>query len=225
MEPEEFSRVIGSILGSTGVTWGERNKINAAMGTVDSPEDFPDDVKQILAKLLSSTSKQSRASQLSTVERRIIKSNNICERCRLNNDPNNVPVHPNCDCNVVTDSITTGVANPASRFLESLTRDSIDIEVVNGELESAGIQLEPGSVAIMDVENVRFGDLARWLESVQPYLDAGANYVSIVIDDDTEEAIAQVQEAVEAIAEDSEQIIEAIQNRKLWFSIAKAVAL
>lgn len=168
---------------------------------------------------------ESRASQLSTVERRIVKKPNICKQCRENNDPKNVPVHPNCDCDVVTDSIDVGVADPESRFLQALTPDNIEMELMTGMLESAGIQMEPGSVAIMDMENVRFSDFARWMEQVQPYLDAGAQYVSIVVDDDAQEAAQQVQETVTSLAEDSADLAEAIQNKKLWFSIAKAVAI
>ena len=167
---------------------------------------------------------ESRASRLSTVERRIVKKPNICQQCAMNNDPKRVPVHPHCDCDVITDSIDTGVADPDSRFLQALTPDEIEMQLITGVLESSGIQLEPGSVAIMDMENVRFADFARWLEQVQPYLDAGSQYVSIITDDDTDEAVQEIEEAVSTVAEDSDQLIEAIQNKKLWFSIAKAVA-
>lgn len=230
MEPEEFSRLIGKILGSAPYTMDERDRINDAMGKADSIAEFPKDIQQLLSRVsvggrANPYHDKAESRALSSVERRIVKKPNICKQCAENNDPRKVPVHPHCDCDVVTDSIDTGVADPESRFLKALTPDNIEMELVTGALESAGIQMEPGSVAIMNMDNVRFSDLARWLEQMQPYLDAGAQYVSIVVDDDTQEAAAQVQETVTAIAEDSTDIVEAIQNKKLWFSIAKAVAL
>lgn len=167
---------------------------------------------------------ESRASQVSTVERRIVKSPNICKQCRDNNDPNNVPVHPHCDCNVITDSITTNVADSKSKFLDVLKSDGpIDISVLNGELPQ-GIQLDATTVAIMNGEEVRWADFTRWLEQMQPFLEAGNQYVSIVVDDDSDEALAQIQETVDIIAEDSDQLVEALKRKKLWFALAKAVA-
>jgi hypothetical protein len=168
-----------------------------------------------------------RASRLSSVERRIIKDSDECPQCRANNDPRNVPVHPNCHCDVITDSIEAGVADSDSRFFNplSLIDGDLKVEVMGGEtLDAQAIQLDPATTAILDAENVRWADLARWLEQMQPYLNAGEQYVSIIVDDDTEEAIAQINETLEVVAEDTEELTEALQNRKLWFSIAKAVA-
>lgn len=174
-------------------------------------------------KLYKNKNQQAESRSLSTVERRIIKSPKICNLCRDNNDPNNVPVHPNCDCSVVTDSISTGVAEAKSRFLNTLQAKAIEI-ISDGEIPSA-IQLNSDTVSIMDSNEVRWGDLARWLEQIQPYLEAGDQYISIIVDDDSEEAIAQVEEAISVIAEDTEQFTEAVLNKKLWFSLAKAVVL
>jgi hypothetical protein len=172
-------------------------------------------------------SSESRASSLSKVERRIIKKQNICERCRLNNDPAKVPVHPNCDCDVITDSIESGVADSTSRFFNPLTIKDIAMETVGFdetvELPSS-IQLNPDTTVILEGETARFADLARWLEQMQPYLDQGAQYVSIVVDDDSDEAVQQISETIETISEDIEDLPEALRNKKLWFSLAKAVA-
>jgi hypothetical protein len=58
MEPEEFSRVIGRILGSTSVTPEERDKINNAMGEADSIEEMPADVQELLARLTATAEKR-----------------------------------------------------------------------------------------------------------------------------------------------------------------------
>jgi len=168
---------------------------------------------------------ESRASRTSKVERRIIKKPNICERCRLNNDPNKVPVHPHCDCDVISDSVEAGVADPESRFLKQLNLGDIAMEIV-GDAEGVqlnAVQLNPDTTAILEGENARFADLARWLEQMQPYLDQGAQFVSIVVDDDTDEAVQQSAETLQSIAEGSTEISEAIRSRKLWFALAKAV--
>jgi hypothetical protein len=171
---------------------------------------------------------ESRASELSTVERRIVKQPNICKLCLENNDPRKVPVHPNCDCNVVTDSITSGAVDKQSRFLQTLSRANMDIETIVGDEFHGDLILDPETVAIMDAEDVRFSDIAKWLEIVQPYLDKldrAYDYVSIAVDDDTQDAVQQVQETVDQLAEGSEDFAEAIKTKKLWFALAKAVAL
>lgn len=221
----ELSRRTGRILSLSkpAATIEQRNEILRAASKVDTWEDLPQSIVDLLEKLKAGKNQsESRAARQSTVNRQIIKRPNICQQCRMNNDPNNVPVHPNCDCDVITDSIETGVADPESRFLSKLSRDTLEII---GDLEAASIQLDPGSIAILDGDTARFADFARWLETVQPYLDAGGQYVSIVVDDDSDEAVQNIQETVEAVTEDSEDLVEALKNRKLWFSIAKAVVL
>lgn len=54
MEPEELSRKLGKILGSKPYTMDERDRINEAFGEdgVDSFEDLPDDIQQLLDRPL-----------------------------------------------------------------------------------------------------------------------------------------------------------------------------
>lgn len=221
MEPEKFSRVIGQILGSVPYTMDERNRINEAMGQADSIENMPQDIQQLLARGMA----EKRETRLSNVERRIIKDSDQCPLCVANNDPSNVPVHPNCHCDVITDSIEEGVADPDSRFLQPLNRELIDIIIGDDtDLPSdASIQLDPNTAAILDAENVRWADLTRWLQQMEPYLQQGAQFMAIVVDEDTEEAVQEVEELVSTIAEDIEQFPQAIQDRKLWFALAKSV--
>jgi hypothetical protein len=228
MEPEEFSRVIGQILGSGPITMDDRTKVLDAMGEADSIQEMPADVQQILSKMQSNAMarSESRAIPLSKVERSIIKDSDKCPLCVANNDPKNVPVHPNCHCDVVTDSVETGMVESGSRLLDVFrTADGLlDIEVVNGELPEA-IQLNGETVAVFDATSVRFGDLARWLEQMEPYLNAADQYLAIVVDDDTSEALQQAEETLSAIAANPEEIADALKNKKLWLAITKAVAL
>jgi hypothetical protein len=166
---------------------------------------------------------ESRAFSLSTLERRIIKDSDQCPQCVANNDPKNVPVHPNCHCNVVTDSVETGVVEPGNRLLDVLTAATRNLEIEGVDvLSDNGIQLVPDTVAVFDAEDVRWADLARWLEQVQPYLENANTYVSIIVDEDTEEAAEQVEEVIDMLASDVETGLEALQTRKFWFAIAKA---
>lgn len=181
--------------------------------------------KQAPTKLLP-VRKESRAARLSTLNRAIIKDSDKCPLCVANNDPRKVPVHPNCHCDVVTNEVETGVADNSSRLLDVIRAADgfIDIDVIGADAEvPAAIQLNPETVAVFDPENVRFADLARWLEQMQPYLEASDQYVSIVVDDDTDEALTQIEETLSQIAENPEQLAEAIRNKKLWFGIAQAV--
>lgn len=170
---------------------------------------------------------ESRASRQSNVERRIIKDSDQCPLCVANNDPTKVPVHPNCHCDVITDSIEEGVADPDSRFFVPLNQELIDIIMPGDEVLPAGtsIQLDPATAAILDAENVRWADLTRWLQQMEPYLQQGAQYLSIVVDSDTDEAVQQIEELISTIAEDIENFPEAIQNRNLWFALAKSVVI
>lgn len=231
MEPEELSRELGKILGSRPFTMDERDRINEATADVDSMDELPADIKALLERPLPDYRKpggsERRASRLSTVERRIIKDSDKCPQCVANNDPRNVPVHPNCHCDVITDSIEAGVADNENRFFDALSLDMEDIEIiVNGDWpEGAALQLDPATAAILDSENARWADLERWLTQMQPYLESGERYLSIVVDDDTDEALAEAEEALATIAEDSEQLVEALTSRKLWFAIGQAVVL
>jgi hypothetical protein len=193
--------------------------------------ELPDEYKGVAKKLGYRTDNQaieSRASRLSQVERRIQKKPNICKQCLENNDPSKVPVHPHCDCDVITESIEAGVADTASRFMQPLSNDNMDIQVITGNEFKGQLLMDPTTAAIMDAENVRFSDIAKWLETMQPYLDRldlAYDYVSIAVDDDTQEAVDQVQETIQSLSEDTETLTEAIHNRKLWFALAKAVAI
>jgi len=180
---------------------------------------FPDAV----AELVRRQDKESRASNLSKVERRIVKDSIHCKECQENNDPNNVPVHPHCQCNVITDSVEAGVADHTNRMFQPLTPDSIAMEIFGDIPLPDGIQLDPATTAVIDGNTARFADLARWLEQMEPYLQQGANYLSIVVDDDTDEAVQQVEETINEISEDIENLPEALRSRKLWFSLAKSV--
>ncbi len=231
----ELSRQVAQIIGHAWVppSFSTREQIISAMEDVETYDQLPNDIKELLDTIKNQPkpaylpgSKESRASQLSKVERRIVKKSSICERCRLNDDPNNVPVHPHCDCDVISDSIESGVADPQSRFLQPMTPDDVPMQLFGfDELIDLppGIQLNPDTVAILDGDTARFSDLARWLEQMEPYLQQGSQFVSIVVDEDTDEAVQQVSETVEAIAEDTDQFAEAIRNRKMWFAIAKSV--
>ncbi len=171
---------------------------------------------------------ESRSVRASTITRTIHKKATICERCRLNDDPRKVPVHPHCDCDVVTDGVETGVVDndhPLFRALSTATEDMLFVGADADTVIPPGILLDPASTAILDAEDMRFGDIARWLESVQPYIEQGAQYVSIVVDDDTNEAAQNVADTLDQVASGAEDVTEAIKSRKLWLSIAKAVVL
>lgn len=228
----ELSRQVGLILGkaSPAPTLDERDIIIQALQIAEEWEDLPDEVIELLDRLqnpalaLLPTKSESRALRLSSLNRQIIKDSDKCPLCVANNDPKKVPVHPNCHCNVVTDSVETGVVGSDSRLLDVLrTVDGfVEVEVVNGELPAA-VQLNPETVAVFDPNDVRFADLARWLEQMQPYLEASDQYLAIVVDDDSDEALAEVEETLALIAENPDEVLQALQNKKLWFAIGQAV--
>lgn len=229
----ELSREIGRIMGkaSPAPTLDERQMIVDALQLANDWEDLPANVVAILDRLQAPTKllpnkKESRAARLSNVNRVIIKDSDKCPLCVANDDPRKVPVHPNCHCDVVTNEVETGVVDSSSRLLDVIRSADgiIDIDVIGSDAELPdAIQINPETVAVFDPENVRFADLARWLEQMQPYLQATNQYISIVVDEDTDEAIAQIEETLSHIAENPEEIVEAIRNKKLWFGIAQAV--
>lgn len=166
---------------------------------------------------------ETRAATVSTLERRIIKDSDQCSLCINNNDPKKVPVHPNCHCDVITDSVQTGVVEPGSRFLDPLNQELVDFVMTDsGDILPDSIQLQPDSVAVFDPEDVRWADLMRWLEQMQPYLEQANMYVSLVVDEDTDEALAEVEEVIDLLSSDVEAGLEALQTKKFWFAMAKA---
>jgi hypothetical protein len=194
--------------------------------------DFVDDsitglsTLEAIKVLRRKLSPESRAIRVSTVDRSVRLGTDSCEACRTNTDPKRIPIHPNCTCNIATDGVETGVVDADHPFFSTMRTAAEDILMIGEDVTLPdGIQLDPASTAILDMENLRFGDLARWLEQTQPYIDAGAQYVSIVIDEDTGEAAEEVVSVIEEVAAGTQGVAEGLQNRKMWLSIAKAVVL
>jgi hypothetical protein len=230
MQPEEVSRELAKILGSAPFTMDERDRINEAVAVENlaSLDDLPNDIKQLLKRPLPDYTKprpEKRGISLSTVERSIIKDSDKCKLCVANNDPRKVPIHPNCHCDVITDSVQTGTVDRSSKLLDILqVGDEFEIELAGDEPLPTAIQLNPETVAVFDPNDVRFSDLARWLEQMDTLLQGANQYVSIVVDEDTDEALAEVEEALAIIAEDPTELAEQLRNKKLWFAISQAVA-
>lgn len=188
-------------------------------GTAMTKEQLAEAIKNLPAE----SEPESRAVRFSTVNRQIVKDSDKCNLCVANDDPNNVPVHPNCHCNVITDEVETGVVDPGHRLLDVLSRATENLEIEGVDLlEGQSIQLLPETVATFG-EEIRFADTARWLEQMQPYLENANHYITIVVDEDADEAAAEIEQLMEVLAQDAEAALNILQTKKFWLSIAKAV--
>lgn len=200
---------------------------------MDQPQRFKDDgvamTKEELAQAIANLpdvvkedATESRAIRLSTLDRQIIKDSDQCPQCIANNDPRNVPVHPNCHCNVVTDQVETGVVDPESRLLDVLRvgQQLIDMEVIDGSELPTGIQLNPETIAVFDPEDVRWADLARWVEQMSSHL-TNSQYITLIIEEDEvlDDIAASIVESSVAVGTTD----TVVRSQQLWFAIAKAV--
>lgn len=157
---------------------------------------------------------------LSSVDRSVDRQTDYCKQCAANTDPANVPVHPGCNCDVRTDAVQIGVADPEHPFVKGPVLRS-ESTVFEDLLEIAlpdGVQLDSSSIAILDPEDARYGDILRWLEQIQSTLET-ADYVVIAID-----TAEQTQELIEEIGTAAE-LSSDVLDKRLWLAIGKGVFL
>jgi hypothetical protein len=93
---------------------------------------------------------------MSIVERKVVLVGSYCKQCAANKDPAKVPVHPRCNCEVVTENITLGTDPEHIRALEDWIVRTLE--------SSDHVTLVPGSVSVLPRDDLRFGDLAKWFE-------------------------------------------------------------
>lgn len=154
----------------------------------------------------------------STVDRIIERSTDFCQLCAANTDPRKVPVHPGCNCDVNTMSVETGVADPEHPFLQGIKREDANFQVGDAFIDLIlpdELQLDAGTVAILDPNDMRFGDVSRWLEQLGTVLDK-AEYVVVAVDEG--------QEQLEEITTATELATD-LADRKIWLAIGKGVFL
>lgn len=190
-------------------------------------KDFSPEAKQILSSMRErATTVQSRANPnhdkelrflgFSKVDRHVDRNIDYCKECAMNTDPRNVPVHPGCKCDAVTDAVEMGVADSEEHpFLNVITRDQANFQdsvFIDLVLPDA-IQIDGSTVAILDPEDMRFGDMTRWLEQLGTGLEQ-AQYVVVAIDEG--------QEQLDEITDVAELATD-LSDRKIWLAIAKAV--
>lgn len=170
-----------------------------------------------------------------------------CEACRTNTDPRKVPVHPNCNCEVITQSVETGVDVEAWQPIEQWVRENGQLRFIQGNLgqsAEAGVApavdmgddllnitmealtFDPSTVTVLEIEDARWSDVERWLETVNPLLMTG-NY-AVTFLEDPGEAAEQTQEVIE-LSENLLTFTEKIQNvhnvlgKRLFMTLTKWV--
>jgi hypothetical protein len=166
---------------------------------------------------------------LSKVDRAVVRLGDNCPECIANNDPTRVPVHPGCDCEVMTDSVQFGVDAASFQPAEQWIRENGTLRFVQGnrgfpdseapepvEPTLDNIRIESGSVTILDIQDARFSDVQKWLEQLQPLLEAGDTMVTIIV----EEAESTVDLA--QLAAGAETLQDFISGR-LMLAVSKVV--
>lgn len=137
----------------------------------------------------------------SKVERSVVKDNDYCKLCAINNDPANVPVHPHCQCQVRTDGIESGMSDDLiPDLVKRFTTDPVDIITLDGDTTEYDFLIPNAStVSVIEFKNFRFGDLAKWAE-------------------EHEELVSQAAQAI-TIMSDNESLIEGTEQAESGFSI------
>lgn len=106
----------------------------------------------------------------SKVERSVNKIGDNCPQCQANDDPAKVPVHPHCNCEVVTDDVELGLAvEDIDEFASAIRRDGGDLVMVGSAEfpEGTGLIIDGNRGASLDKLSFRFGDLAKWFVQQQ----------------------------------------------------------
>lgn len=163
---------------------------------------------------------ESRA--VSQVTRTVHYGIDSCEVCRSNTDPRAVPLHPHCTCNVATEDVQTGqTSSNHPNFRVMHTADETTVYLGESDLPAA-IVMDPATTGVLEIDDLRFGDLARWLEQIEPYLSGADLMVTILEEADVSDQ--DISEVTDALAEGAEEAAESISNKRIWFGISKVVA-
>lgn len=164
---------------------------------------------------------QSR-SILSNLTRTVVKDNSYCKQCAENDDPRKVPVHPRCQCNVATENVQIGQVPHDHPNFRAISTANEEIVFLGENDLPAAITLDPATTGVLDIEDLRFGDLARWLEQVEPLLSSADTVLTIM--DEFQENVGDAADVVAVAAEGAESAAEAIKTRRIWFGLSKVVA-
>lgn len=125
------------------------------------------DTIQLGGSGLASYSDAEERGYFNQVDRSVTKQAKACKKCAANFDPKNVPVHPGCGCDIVTDAVALGM-------------DPMEFEGVQSEFSDAAVQaigdvpsalMQPELAARFHASDFRFGDLTTWLVSLADDLD------------------------------------------------------
>ena len=120
-----------------------------------------------------------RSLKPSTVDRSVTRGGKACSECVFNTNPQNVPVHPGCRCNINTDNVSVGIT-PEDMLVLRLLYSGAEIKAI-GDL-TASMILQPETAAVFPLDDFRFGDMAAWLAAVAP---TGLSVRSVLSDGDT----------------------------------------
>lgn len=150
-----------------------------------------------------------------------------CPECQANTDPRKVPVHPNCNCEVITEDVELGVEPESWRPTEQWLRENGVLRFIQGNTglppkegpRVETVQFDAATVTVLDIQDARFSDVQSWLDKVQPYLESGDFFLSIVAEGDelvdTAETVSEIATATEVAGE--------LLNRRMVLALLRAV--
>lgn len=100
----------------------------------------------------------------SNVERAVeLRGETNCPLCQANDDPDEIPLHPGCDCDVVTVAIERGVPPVDKAFKDAV--DTRSVVYLSQTDAPVGIRLDPISASAIPMRNIRYADVMHWLGS------------------------------------------------------------
>ncbi len=166
----------------------------------------------------------SRALTLSTITRTVHKGTDSCLLCRNNTDPKKIPLHPNCTCNIATEDVEIGQVPSDDPHFRVLSTTDEDVVYLSESDLPVAITMDPATTGVVEIDDFRFGDLARWLEKIQPLLTGTDEVLTILSETESNEDVSQAAEIAGSVAEGAEEVVERITTRRIWFGLAKAVA-
>lgn len=180
---------------------------------------------KIMGGFAQQRDEESRSLKLSTITREVHRGTDSCILCRTNTDPSKIPVHPNCTCNASTQDIEVGQVPGDDSHFRIMSTANEDVVFLSESDLPAAIIMDPATTGVVEITDLRFGDLARWLEKMQPYLE-GANQVLTILSEveQSNEDVSTAADVADVAAEESESALQAITSRRVWFGIASEVA-
>lgn len=165
------------------------------------------------------TGSEQRAIAPTKVERERALVGDTCSDCVNNTDPANVPLHPGCDCDIVTREVEVGTAD-ATAIIDAVLRHNVGSVIQVGEppLPNENVRLDERTLAAIPLKEFRYSDLVKWFERVDTLNDLSEMHAAVFAASDPDvlanlAVLAAIEPVLASAAAGGTNVVRLLQKR------------